>query len=206
MESNLREIICCDAVPWLSQNTESFDSIVTSIPDQSEVHMPIDEYTEFFKEATRLCLNSVKPKGYCIFLQTDRKQKGLFPKDFYITQEANRLGFRMMWHKIALRKEPGKTDLFRPTYSHMLCFSKKGSPGLATPDVLYHGAITYENGFGIHAVTSVLEFLKVKKIQKVVDPFVGSGTTVALANKLGMNAIGVDIDENQCKKAKALVL
>ncbi len=201
-----RDIVCGDALPWLSQNEGTFDAIVTSIPDQSEVNLPMEKYTEFFKDSARLCLNAVKPAGYCIFLQTDRKQKGLFPKDFYITQEAMQLGFRMMWHKIALRTEPGKSDLFRPTYSHMLCFSKKGSPGKATPDVLYRGPITYDNAFGMDAVKSVLEFLKTQKVKKVVDPFVGSGTTVALANKMGMNAVGVDIDPAQCKKARALVL
>jgi tRNA G10 N-methylase Trm11 len=46
--------------------------------------------------------------------------------------------------------------------------------------------------------------LKNQKIKNVVDPFVGSGTVVAVANAMKLNAIGVDIDEKQCKLAKKL--
>lgn len=34
----------------------------------------------------------------------------------------------------------------------------------------------------------------------------GSGTTVALANTMGMNAVDADIDLEQCRKAKILVI
>jgi hypothetical protein len=187
-------------LPWLKIN-KSWDSIVTSIPDMSEVNMKIKEYTEFFRGSARLCLEATKNKGYCIFLQTDRKYDGWFDKSYLIIDEAKKLGYRMLWHKIALRTEVGKTDLYRPTFSHMLCFSKEGKIGIPIPDVIYRGDITYDNAFGIDAVVFVLEYLKKQGVKTVVDPFVGSGTTLAIANKLGMKAIGLDIDKKQCEKA-----
>ncbi len=110
----------------------------------------------------------------------------------------------MIWHKIALRSDVGKADIFRPTYSHMLCFSKDGPIGIPVADVISRGDITYANGFGIDAVKLVIEFLKKHKIKTVIDPFVGSGTVAAVANAMGLHAVGIDIDKKQCKKAKEL--
>ena len=198
-----RVIYCQDAIPWLQTQTK-LDSIVTSIPEMDEVKLSFAEYVPFFRNAARLCLEAVKAKGYCIFLQTDRKYKGWVDKSYLITDEAQKLGIRMIWHKIALRTEVGKADIFRPTYSHMLCYSKEGAIGIPVTDVIARGDVTYANGFGIDAVTLVIQFLKKHKIKTVVDPFVGSGTVVAVANSMGLKGIGVDIDKKQCAKAKAL--
>jgi hypothetical protein len=198
-----RVIYCQDAIPWLQTQTK-LDSIVTSIPEMDEVKLSFAEYVPFFRNAARLCLEAVKVKGYCIFLQTDRKYKGWVDKSYLITDEAQKLGIRMIWHKIALRTEVGKADIFRPTYSHMLCYSKEGAIGIPVTDVIARGNVTYANGFGIDAVKLVIQFLKKHKIKTVVDPFVGSGTVVAVANSMGLKGIGVDIDKKQCAKAKVL--
>jgi hypothetical protein len=200
-----RQIICKDALQWLPSQI-NLSAIVTSIPEMEEVGLTPATYEPFFREATRLCLTSLSSKGYAIFLQTDRKKAGWIDKSYLISDEARKAGFKMMWHKIALRQEPGTSGLFRPTYSHMLCYSKVGKPGKLFPDVIHRGSVTYDNGFGIDAVTAVLDYLKAQGINSVTDPFVGSGTTVALANKLGMTATGVDIDPKQCAKARTLKL
>ena len=177
---------------------------MTSIPEMDEVKLSFKEYVPFFRNAARLCLEAVKDKGYCIFLQTDRKYKGWVDKSYLISDEAQKLGIRMIWHKIALRTEVGKADIFRPTYSHMLCYSKDGLIGIPVTDVVQRGEVTYANGFGIDAVALVIQFLKKHNIKTVTDPFVGSGTVVAVANAMGLNGIGLDIDKKQCIKAKAL--
>jgi hypothetical protein len=198
-----RIIHCQDAIPWLKSHTK-LDSIVTSIPEMDELDMTFKEYIPFFRNTANLCLNAVKNTGYCIFLQTDRKYKGWVDKSYLISDEANKLGIQMIWRKIALRTDVGKADIFRPTYSHMLCFSKDGPIGIPVADVILRGNITYANGFGIDAVKRVIKFLKKHKIKTVIDPFVGSGTVVAVANAMGLHAVGIDIDKKQCKLAEKL--
>jgi len=200
-----RQIICQDAIKWLATQT-NLDCIVTSVPEMDEVKLKEAAYEIFFRKAVELSLNATKDTGYTIFLQTDRKYKGWIDKSYLISDVAHELGHRMIWHKIALRQNVGTSGLFRPTFSHMLCYSKKGKPGPVFPDVIERGAVTYENAFGIDAVKAVLKYVKDQGAKTVVDPFVGSGTTVALANQIGLKGIGVDIDPKQCKKAMGLIL
>lgn len=200
-----RVIHCQDAIPWLEKQ-RNLESIVTSIPEMDEMDMTFKEYVPFFRGAARRCLEAIKEKGYCIFLQTDRKYNGWVDKSYLITDEAEALGMRLLWHKIALRVEVGKADLYRPGYSHMLCYSKEGKIGIPIADVVKRGEVTYPNAFGMDAVRHVVGYLKKQGIRTVVDPFVGSGTVVAVANAMGMDAVGVDIDKKQCEKAKKLDL
>jgi len=200
-----RVIHCQDAIPWLEKQ-RGLDAIVTSIPEMDEMDMTLAEYIPFFRGAARRCLEAVKETGYCIFLQTDRKHKGWVDKSYLITDEAEEQGMRLLWHKIALRVEVGKADLYRPGYSHMLCYSKKGKIGIPIADVVHRGKVIYPNAFGMDAVRHVIGYLKKQGVKSVTDPFVGSGTVVAIANAMGMNAIGVDIDKAQCAKARKLVL
>lgn len=163
-------------------------------------------YLDFFRRAATLCLRAVKPTGYVIFLQTDRKYKGWIDKSAVLSEEAAKQEMRMIWHKIALRTEVGKADLYRPTYSHMVCYSTAGKIGVPTANVVHRGPVTYPNAFGVDAVRHVLTFVQrtwsSRRGPVIVDPFVGSGTVVAVANALGMNAIGIDLDANQCKLAR----
>ena len=200
-----REVFCADAMLWLA-NHQNLDSVVTSIPEMEELNLNYKDYIDFFRSAAALCLKATKPKGYTIFLQTDRKYKGWLDKSYLIMDEAHKLGHRMIWHKIALRTDPGKTDLYRPTYSHMLCFSQEGKIGIPIPDVVPRGNIAYTHAFGVDAVRLVIQFLKQHKIKKVYDVFVGSGTTLAVANEAGLDAVGVDIDPKQCMKARTFQL
>lgn len=200
-----REVHCGDALAWLPRQKE-LDCIVTSIPEMEEVGLSVGAYEPFFRKAVHLCLEAVKDTGYAVFLQTDRKYKGWLDKSYWCSSEAATAGFTMVWHKIALRQKPGTSGLFRPTYSHMLCYSKKGKVGPLFPDVMERGDVTYENAFGVEAVKAVLSYVKAQGAKTVVDPFAGSGTTLALANAMGLKAVGVDIDPKQCAKARALTL
>lgn len=200
----MRTVICMDGLQWLRSQTEAQPSIVTSIPDMSEVGLKYDAYIEFLRTAARLCLEATLTDGYTVFLQTDRKHNGWLDKSYIIQDEARAIGHRLLWHKIVLRTAVGKTDLFRPTYSHMLCFSRKGPVGKPFPDVLDRGSVTYSNGFSIEAVRTVVGYLRDRGIQSVADPFVGSGTTLAVAESVGLSSVGVDIVPAQCKKARTL--
>jgi SAM-dependent methyltransferase len=198
-----RKVVCQDALKWLSSN-KMLECIVTSMPEMEEVNLKIKEYESFFRSAAKACFTSMAPNGYCIFLQTDRKYHGWVDKGYWITDEARAMGFHTVWKKIALTKEVGKADLFRPTYSTMLCFTKDGNVGKLFPDVIYSGEKTYTHAFGVDSVTMCIEYAKSQGVKGVVDPFCGSGTTLAVANKLGLHAIGVDISKEACAAARKL--
>ncbi len=200
-----RKIFCEDALQWLPKHT-GLDAILTSLPEMEEMDMNVKEYEAFFRDAAAKCFASVQEDGYCIFMQTDRKHHGLLDKSYWITDEAREQGFHTIWRKIALKRDVGKVDLFRPTYSYMLCFTKKGKVGKPLPDVIEAGETTYTHGFGIEAVKLCVQYVKTSGIKTVVDPFCGSGTTLAVANALGLHAIGVELSPKFCKMAKDLTI
>ena len=86
----------------------------------------------------------------------------------------------------------------------MLCFTKEGKVGKLLPDVIYSGEKTYTHAFGVESVSLSVDYVKSQGVKKIVDPFCGSGTTLAVANKMGLDAIGVDISKEACEMARKL--
>jgi len=192
------ELHVADAIEWLEGKT--LDAIITSIPDMSEVNLSEDEYIPFLRKCASSCFKTITEKGYIIFIQTDRKCRGLIDKSYYITDEGIRNdNFRMIYHKIALIRPPDSNDKYRPTYIHILCYSKKGTPGRSTSDVYSRGDVSYKNGSGIEAVRRCVEYIQSKGIDTICDPFCGQGTTLLMAQDMGLNGIGIDICEEQIK-------
>ena len=205
MPKTSREIICQDALTWLNKQ-KKFPAILTSLPEMEEMNMNIKDYEVFFRDAVAKCIERVDDSGYCIFTQTDRKHHGWVDKSYWITDVATSQGWHMVWKKISINQTVGKVSLFRPPYSYMLCYTKKGSVGKSLPDIIESGPHLYTHGFGLAAIALCVQYLKNQGVKLVVDPFVGQGTTAAVANLFGLNAIGVDIDPKQCKAAKKLEL
>lgn len=204
------KIICKDAFEWLKkQDNKSLDTIVTGIPDLDELEqlhggeMSINEYTNFFKKTVRLVLEKVRDDQYIILMQTDRKMKGQWvDKSHLATSVADELGVKLLWHKIIQNREG--TYLQRPTYTHLLAFSKNGTPGEAFPDILTCGQHLYKNGSSPNAICHVMNFLNKKKVENVIDPFCGRGTIPYIASLYNINSIGIDIDPDQCEHAKKI--
>ena len=70
-----------------------------------------------------------------------------------------------------------------------------------------------DNGYGygtpVFAVGFIFKFLQrwgATAIQQVIDPFVGRGTTLAMAEKYGFSSVGIDNDRYQCEKARELTV
>jgi DNA modification methylase len=200
-----RQVLCQDSLAWLEKNKDN-NCIITSLPELFETKMSIKKYEEFFRNGANKCLSSTSDDGYCIFLQTDRKSHGWIDKSFWLNDEATKLGFHLVWKKISLNKDVGKKDLFRPTYSYMMCYTMKGKVGPLFPDVILSGDHTYKHGFGIEAVKLCIEYVKELGIKKVLDPFCGSGTTLAVANLYKLDAIGLDIMKKYCDMARTLTI
>lgn len=195
-------IIEDDAIHWLkSQKDHSLDNVVTGICDLDETDYSFEKYINFFNHVAELIFQ--KSKGYVIFIQTDRKYKKTWiDKSFLLTDVATDQSYRLMWHKICLLREVNRSDLHRPTYSHVLCYSQHLGPGESTPDVLPVSKRLYKNGTPLGAAELAIQFVKRYNPGVVVDPFVGRGTITSLANKHGLDAIGIDLDPKQVEYAK----
>lgn len=207
-----RKIIVANSLDWLStQKDGSIPNVITGICDLDEIeHLAergMNEYIEFFNKIGALIFQKLNPAGYAIFIQTDRKyQREWIDKSYMLTDLAYKHGYKMVWHKIVLHRDVDKTDLHRPCYAHMLCYTKTGTSGAATPDVIPVSDRLYKNGTPIEAAVRAVEFVKryTKAGPFVLDPFVGQGTIPAIANAFGLNAVGIDIDAAQAAKAEKM--
>jgi hypothetical protein len=203
-----KKIICTDSLEWLKKQPDNtIPNFLTGICDMGETQMNLTKYLKFFNDVSTLMFKKLSKEGYCIFIQTDRKyNKTWIDKSNILTTIALNLGLKVIFHKIVLLREQDRTDLHRPTYAHMLCYAYPSmTTGAATPDVIPVSKRLYKNGTPILAAKRGLEFIKrySKKNNTIVDPFVGRGTITVLANNIGLNAFGIDIDPEQVKIAIA---
>jgi hypothetical protein len=114
-----------------------------------------------------------------------------------------------VFHKIVCREPPGTVSYGRPNYSHLLCFAKRPSTlrRASGPDVLADaGFMSWSKATGERACEYCCRFLREATLTRVVvDPFCGHGTVLAVANALGLAAIGVDSSARKCRAARRLV-
>jgi DNA modification methylase len=200
----MRKVYCTDSLQWLQG--KKFKAIITSLPDLSELKLSLNSYTEWLTRATTVLMNSVDENGCIIFYQTNRKLNGnLIDKEFLISNVFFQNSYKKIFQKVILRRQPGVIDLYRPSYSKMFCFSKKITSGPPSPDVIYTGKMVTSCAMGIDACETAIDFV-LKKIQTdtVIDPFCGAGTVLAVANKKGLHAIGVDISKAMVSAARKL--
>lgn len=202
----IREIICADALEWLAGKAE-VGAVVTSLPDAEEIGLGLPQWREWFFRAAGLSVAAASASLPAIFYQTDRRADGaLASKACLVAAAAEAAGARMLWHKIVPRLPPGQTDLYRPGFTHLLAFSRKGTSGKASPDIIERGPMVYENAMGLRAAGFAVRFAREASAGVIVDPFCGRGTVPAVADALGLDSIGVDIDSKQCEAARALRL
>jgi hypothetical protein len=200
-----------DALPWLrAQGRLEGASVITSLPDLSELPtMDLDGWRRWFVEAAVLTMQSVPDEGVAIFFQSDVRRAGLWvDKGALISEAAGRAGLGLLFHKIVCRKPPGTLTYGRASYSHLLGFARIVRPSLrrATPDVLPDGGFQPgAKSMGVLACVDACRFvLSETATRTIVDPFCGWGTVLAVANALGLDAVGVDLSARMCKRARRL--
>ncbi len=71
---------------------------------------------------------------------------------------------------------------------------------------LSHGMHEYKGKFNPQVARSLLNIFKIKETDSLLDPFCGSGTTILEANRLGINAVGFDINPLAIFISKAKLL
>jgi hypothetical protein len=200
-----------DAITWLqAQGKLVGASIITSLPDASELpRLGFDGWRRWFEDAAALVMACTADEGVAIFFQSDIKRGGLWvDKGALVSRAAERVGMDLLFHKIVCRKPPGTSSFGRATYAHMLGFGRGRQPGQkrARVDVLPDGGFQPgPKSMGVHACLDACRFVESEtSTRTVVDPFCGWGTVLAVANALGLDAVGVDIAPRMCGRARKL--
>lgn len=208
-----REVHCADALAWLTARPALEGcALVTSLPDASEFPaLTLDGWRRWFIDAAALVMSRCPDNSVAIFFQTDVKKDGAWvDKGFLCQKAAEQAGLAQLWHKIVCRAPPGSTTFGRAAYSHLLCFSRGVRLDLskATPDVLPEpGENLWTRGMPVEACKAACRYVMTNTASRtIVDPFCGLGTVLAVANALGLDAIGVELSPKRARKARALQL
>lgn len=183
----------------------------TSLPDSSELkRLSLVEWQAWFEAAAAQITAAVPADSAAVFFQTDVKRGGVWiDKAFLLQRGAALAGVPLVWHKIVCRAPAGTVTRARPGYAHLLCFSRQLREGdeAASADVLPQlGAMTWPKAIGLAAAEMGVAWLANAGMTTIVDPFCGIGTVLAVANRRGLDAIGVEIAPGRAAKARALQL
>jgi hypothetical protein len=208
-----RSVFQTDGVAWLRANPlASGQSIITSLPDSSEIPaLGYAGWRTWFVDAVKTCIDACPDDSAALFFQTDVKREGAWvDKGFLCQLGGEAAGARLLWHKIVCRAPAGTITFGRPAYAHLLAFSRglTADPSRSTADVIPRlGKMTWARAMGIEACVVACRFLLEQTSSRtVVDPFCGLGSALAVANALGMGAIGVELSRKRAEKARELTV
>ena len=186
--------------------------MITSLPDSSELAgLGFDEWRTWFGKAAATVMESVPDDGVAIFFQSDVRHAGVWvDKGHLVEAAAERVGMNLLFHRIVCRSPAGTATVGRASYSHLLGFCRRVIPPTGTPtaDVLADaGFMPGAKAMGTEACAVACRYVKDHTTTRtIVDPFCGFGTVLAVANTLGLAAVGVDISPRMCRRARSLRL
>jgi hypothetical protein len=186
------------------------ESFVTSLPDLSELpRFGLAEWSAWFVEAAARVMSASSDEGVAIFFQSDIRREGLWvDKGALVARAADRTGMGLLFHKIVCRRPAGTVTFGRASYAHLLGYARSLRPSLArtTPDVLPDaGFMPGAKSMGVKACLDACRFVERETATRtIVDPFCGWGTVLAVANGLGLDAVGVDLSARMCRRARGL--
>ncbi len=217
-----RDVIRAEARAWLEANAApALASVITSMPDLSEARVEEAGFAEtqlglprwraWFEDSARHVIRWVPEGGVSIFFQSDIRVDGaLVDKGYLVMRAAEAEGASVLWHKIVCRRPPGSISMGRPGYSHMIGVTRgpiatARKPG---PEVVADGGLMpWSRAMGVEACRVACRYvIENTPTRVVVDPFCGKGTVLAVANAMGLDAIGVELSVKRCKAARALAI
>jgi hypothetical protein len=204
----MREIICADAIAWMQARGRIDGACaVTSLPDVSEIGKTLPVWREWFLNAVRLVVDAVPDDSAALFFQSDIKRDGVWiDKGAMVIRAAEDAGARVLFHKIVCRRPPGMLTQGRPGFTHLIAVSRamKCPDTLPIPDVITDaGRSLWIRAAGVRATAHAVRFARDQVGAKVIfDPFCGVGTIPAVANALGLDALGVELAKKRCEQSR----
>ncbi|HYP90870.1 MAG TPA: hypothetical protein VEQ59_22035 [Polyangiaceae bacterium] len=211
-----RLVIQAEALAWLAEHAaEPTDAVITSLPDVSELPElgpGLDGWKRWFVDAAARVMRWPAPGMPSLFFQSDIRHHGRWvDKAFLVQQAAESVNASLIFHKIVCRHPPGTLTQGRPSYSHLLAFTLGGDdlvPKKPSADVLPEaGEMAWSRAMGARACEAACRFLLDEtSARRVVDPFCGKGSVLAVANTLGLHALGVELSGKRCRAARKLGL
>lgn len=208
-----RIVYCEDVLEFLRARVRiEGASIVASMPDYSEFpKLTLEEWRTWFTDTAKRILSSTPDDGVALFFQSDIKRDGVWVDKGYLVQRAaEETGHAQLFHKILCRAPPGQTSFGKASYSHLLAFSRGIRPEISasTADVIPDvGEKTWMRGMGVNACRIACEFIaRETKSTSVVSLFCGEGSVLAVANALGLAAVGVERSAKRAERARRLEL
>jgi hypothetical protein len=207
-----REVHWADAIAWMRQRgCIAGAGAVTSLPDLSELRLDLAGWRAWFLGAVRLVVEAVPGDGAAVFFQSDIKHDGAWiDKGAMVVRAAEDAGARVLFHKIVCRRPPGLLTYGRPGYTHLIAVSReRRCPAvLPVPDIIVDaGRQPWVRAMGLRAAAHAVRFVQTEAgARTVFDPFCGVGTVLAVANRLGLPAIGVERSAKRCERARLLAV
>jgi len=194
-----------------AQGTIDGACVVTSLPDVSEIGKGLPVWREWFLSAVRSTIDLVPDASAAVFFQSDIKREGGWvDKGAMVIRAAEDAGARVLFHKIVCRRPPGMLTMGRPGYTHLIAVSRAMvcPEVLPIPDIITDaGRAPWVRAMGIRAAAHAVRFARDHADARViVDPFCGVGTVPAVANALGLPAVGVELARKRAEQARHLVV
>lgn len=212
LELPRREVHCAEAIAWMrARGPIDGACAVTSLPDVSEVRMPVPAWRAWFLDAVKRVVDAVPEASAALFFQSDIKHDGRWiDKGALVVRAAEDVGAQVLLHKIISRREPGQLTLGRPGYTHLIAVSRalRCPQALPIPDIVIDpGRQPWVRAMGIRAAAHAARFARDQAGARIVfDPFCGVGTVLAVANALGLDALGVERSTKRCAQARVLTV
>jgi site-specific DNA-methyltransferase (adenine-specific) len=165
-------------------------------------NMPEDEYQKWQIDVLNECYRILKNNGSLMYNHKNRIKKGkqispyewLFKTKFIIKQEIvwfngsqnfDKIRFYPMTERIYWLAKSEKTKLYN-TINHHDFFNKSEWKSVGTKN-------EFKRAYPEEMVKDLISVFPNANI--ILDPFVGSGTTLKMAKKLGRNYLGMDISQ-----------
>ncbi len=213
------EIFQRDAIAWLREIETIPGFVITSLPDFGEMKMSVEKWKPWFADIATLVLEKLEDGSCAVFYQTDAKVRETDPKNkdkkiqtewidksVIVFNAATKVpGVKLLWHRIMDRTEDQNLNLSKVGYSHLICFGKNVGMNMQkndVPDVIDRGELLYKNSVGINACMMAALYCKQAGAKTVYDPFCGKGSFILAANYFGMDAVGIDINNQCCRQAR----